>query len=82
MVDLRGTNEKLKRRSRRTIRETTNVTEDEATELLSAADGSVKVAVVMGKAKVSAEEARILLAATSGNVRRALETHSARTAKS
>jgi N-acetylmuramic acid 6-phosphate etherase len=82
MVDLQGTNEKLKRRSRRIIRETAVVTEDEATELLSAAGGSVKVAVVMGKAKVSADEARELLSATQGNVRRALETHSTRTAKS
>ena len=82
MVDLQGTNEKLKRRSRRIIRETAGVTEDEATELLSAAGGSVKVAVVMGKAKVSLEEARELLAAAKGNVRRALETHSIGTAES
>jgi N-acetylmuramic acid 6-phosphate etherase len=82
MVDLQGTNEKLKRRSRRIIRETAVVTEDEATELLHNADGSVKVAVVMGKAKVSAEEARELLTAARGNVRHALETHTTRTAKS
>jgi N-acetylmuramic acid 6-phosphate etherase len=82
MVDLQGTNEKLKRRSRRIIREVAGVTEDEATELLSAAGGSVKVAVVMGKARVNAEDACELLTATSGNLRRALETHSARTAKS
>jgi N-acetylmuramic acid 6-phosphate etherase len=81
MVDLQGTNEKLKRRSRRIIRETAGVTEDESTELLSAAGGSVKVAVVMGKVKVSPEEARELLGAAQGNVRHALETHSIRTAK-
>jgi len=74
MVDLQGTNEKLKRRSRRIVREVAGVTEDETRELLSIADGSVKVAVVMGKARVSADEARELLAA-SGNVRRALEVH-------
>ena len=77
MVDLQGTNEKLKRRSRRIVREVAGVTEDEATELLSTAGGSVKVAVVMGKAKVSAEVAREVLAATSGNVRRALEAREA-----
>jgi N-acetylmuramic acid 6-phosphate etherase len=82
MVDLQGTNEKLKRRSRRIIREVAGVTEGEATELLSAAGGSVKVAVVMGKARVNAEDACELLAATSGHLRHALETHSARTAKS
>src|SRR5215216_6818313 len=81
MVDLQGTNEKLKRRSRRIIREVAEISEDEATELLSAAGGSVKVAVVMGKARVNAEDARGLLAAAQGNVRRALETHSTRTAK-
>jgi len=75
MVDLQGTNEKLKRRSRRIVREVAGVTEDETRELLSIADGSVKVAVVMGKARVSADEARELLAAASGNVRRALEVH-------
>jgi N-acetylmuramic acid 6-phosphate etherase len=82
MVDLQGTNEKLKRRSRRIIREVAGVTEDQAAELLSASGSSVKVAVVMGKAKVSADEARELLAAAQGNVRHALETHSTRTAKS
>ena len=82
MVDLQGTNEKLKRRSRRIIREVAGVTEDQAAELLSASGSSVKVAVVMGKAKVSADEASELLAAAQGNVRHALETHSTRTAKS
>ena len=82
MVDLQGTNEKLKRRSRRIIREVAGVTEDQVAELLSASGSSVKVAVVMGKAKVSADEARELLAAAQGNVRHALETHSTRTAKS
>jgi N-acetylmuramic acid 6-phosphate etherase len=82
MVDLQGTNEKLKRRSRRIIMETAGVGEDEARDLLSAAGGSVKVAVVMGKARVSAEDACELLAATSGHLRHALETHSVRTAKS
>ena len=81
MVDLQGTNEKLKRRSRRIIREVAEISEDEATELLSAAGGSVKVAVVMGKANVSPEEARELLGAAQGNVRHALETHSIRTTK-
>ena len=82
MVDLQGTNDKLKRRSRRIIREVAGVTEDQAAELLSASGSSVKVAVVMGKAKVSADQASELLAAAQGNVRHALETHSTRTAKS
>jgi N-acetylmuramic acid 6-phosphate etherase len=73
MVDLQAGNEKLKDRSRRIIREAAGVTEDEAGELLRAADGSVKVAVVMGKAKVPPDAAREFLAAAGGNVRRALD---------
>jgi N-acetylmuramic acid 6-phosphate etherase len=73
MVDLRVTNEKLKNRSRRIVREATGVTEEEARRLLSAADGSVKVAVVMGKANVQANEAREMLTLARQNVRRALD---------
>ena len=73
MVDLQAGNEKLKDRSRRIIRETAGVTKGEAGELLRAADGSVKVAVVMGKGRVPADTARELLAAAGDNVRRALE---------
>lgn len=82
MVDLRATNEKLKNRSLRIVREAAGVSEEEARELLHAADGSVKVAVVMGKANVQADEARELLASARGNVRRALEAkHSTRPAQ-
>jgi N-acetylmuramic acid 6-phosphate etherase len=73
MMDLQAGNEKLKDRSRRIVREAAGVTEDEAGELLRAADGSVKVAVVMGKARVQAGAARELLGAAGGNVRRALD---------
>jgi N-acetylmuramic acid 6-phosphate etherase len=73
MVDLQAGNEKLKGRSLRIVREAAGVTEDEGGELLRAADGSVKVAVVMGKARVPADAARELLAAAGGNVRRALD---------
>jgi N-acetylmuramic acid 6-phosphate etherase len=73
MVDLQAGNEKLKERSRRIVREAAGVTRDEAGELLRAAGGSVKVAVVMGKARVPADAARELLAAAGGNVRRALD---------
>lgn len=73
MVDVRATNEKLKKRARRIVREATGVPESEAGEYLRAADGSVKVAVVMGKAGVSTHEARRLLDVAGGNVRRALD---------
>jgi N-acetylmuramic acid 6-phosphate etherase len=73
MVDLQATNEKLKNRSLRIVREATGGSEEQARELLHAADGSVKVAVVMGRASVPANQARELLDVAGGNVRRALE---------
>jgi len=73
MVDVQATNKKLNRRARHIVCEAAGVFEDEAGKLLRAAEGSVKVAVVMGKAEVGADEARGLLDAAEGNVRRALE---------
>jgi N-acetylmuramic acid 6-phosphate etherase len=73
MVDLQATNQKLRKRAHRIVQEAAGVPFEEARELLHAADGSVKVAVVMGKARVTANEARELLALAAGNVRRALE---------
>lgn len=72
MVDVQATNEKLRGRARRIVCETTGVAEERAGELLSDADGSVKLAIVMAKAEVSADEARALLEAADGNTRRAL----------
>jgi N-acetylmuramic acid 6-phosphate etherase len=75
MVDLRATNEKLRHRARRIVREITGAPDEEAAELLRAAGGSVKVAVVMGQANTTAGEARRRLADARGNVRRALDLH-------
>lgn len=72
MVDLQATNEKLRRRARRIVWETLDVPESEAEELLQSAEGSAKVAVVMGKANISADTARKLLDQARGSVRRAL----------
>ena len=44
-----------------------------AEQLLQAADGSVKVAVVMGRRKIDAHAARLLLEHEHGSLRRALE---------
>ena len=76
MVDLQASNEKLKMRARRIVRETLGVPEKEAEELLRSAKGSVKVAIVMGKANVPVGEARSLLDAADGSVRRALNAAS------
>jgi N-acetylmuramic acid 6-phosphate etherase len=72
MMDVQATNAKLKRRARRIVGEALGVSEGEAEDLLLAADGSVKVAVVAGKTGLSAAEARGLLDA-GGSVRRALD---------
>ena len=72
MVDLMATNSKLRERSKRTIMMVTGVEYDEAVTTLEAAAGSVKVALVMIRARVSAEEARRRLEAAGGFVRQAL----------
>lgn len=72
MVDLMATNSKLRERSKRTIMMVTGVGYDEAVTTLEAAAGSVKVALVMIRARVSAEEARRRLEAAGGFVRQAL----------
>ncbi len=74
MVDLQATNEKLKHRARRIVCQITGVSENEAEDLLRKADGSVKVAIVMGKAKIAAGEARELLEASCGSIRQVLNS--------
>jgi N-acetylmuramic acid 6-phosphate etherase len=72
MVDLQATNDKLKDRSERIVREVCAVTMDEARALLRNAAGSVKVAIVMQKLSVSSEEARRELERAGGVIRRVL----------
>ena len=57
MVDVAPGNEKLRDRGRRIVEAATGASTDDASAALRAADGSVKVAVVMLLADVSAEEA-------------------------
>jgi N-acetylmuramic acid 6-phosphate etherase len=70
MVDLQATNEKLKDRSERIVSEVCSVTRDEARALLRDAGGSVKLAIVMQKRRISAAEARAALDAAGGVIRR------------
>lgn len=72
MVDVQATNEKLRGRARRIVSETTRVSEGEAGEFLQAADGSVKLAIVMAEAEATADEARKLLETADGSIRQAL----------
>jgi N-acetylmuramic acid 6-phosphate etherase len=71
MVDVVAGNEKLRDRGRRIVSEATGADADRAAEALAAAEGSVKVAVVMLLAEVDVEEARRRLADGAG-VREAL----------
>jgi N-acetylmuramic acid 6-phosphate etherase len=72
MVDVRATNEKLRRRAARIVREIAGVDEAEAAAALAGAGGRVKAAVVMLLAHVDAAEAHRRLEAAGGRVREAV----------
>ena len=73
MADMQAKNEKLERRTRRIVSEAAGVSGAEAEDLLIAANGSAKVAVVMGTTGLTASAARTLLDGAHGNVRLAME---------
>lgn len=73
MIDLQMTNKKLVERSKRIVMTITGLNYDEASKYLKQADGHVKTALVMIKAKVSAEEAKKRLEISDGFVRNAIE---------
>jgi N-acetylmuramic acid 6-phosphate etherase len=70
MVDLQASNAKLRDRAERIVCEVCGVTPVEAGDLLRAADGSVKLAIVMKKLNVSAAAARAALEKEGGVIRR------------
>ncbi|OMH83833.1 N-acetylmuramic acid 6-phosphate etherase [Zancudomyces culisetae] len=72
MVDFRPTNEKLRMRAPKIVREITNVSQEEALDVLSKCDGEVKVAIMSILAKVDPEKARNLLASNGGVLARAI----------
>ena len=69
MVDLRAWNEKLIDRSRRIVMETTGLDRGAAQQIIQAADGSVKTAIVMARRGVTKREAEALLAEHAGRLR-------------
>ncbi|HTC25288.1 MAG TPA: N-acetylmuramic acid 6-phosphate etherase [Gemmatimonadales bacterium] len=69
MVDLKAWNDKLVDRSQRIVMETTGLDRDRAREVLGAADGSVKTAIVMARRGVGREEAERLLVEHGGHLR-------------
>jgi N-acetylmuramic acid 6-phosphate etherase len=72
MVDVVASNKKLRKRALRLVMQLVSIDEQAATKLLEAGDGRVKVAVLMGRASLTAQEARALLESHGGSLRRAL----------
>ena len=72
MVDLVASNDKLRRRALRLICGIAEVSTERASELLDAAGGRVKVAIVMQRRDVNAECAQSLLDAAGGSLRAVL----------
>jgi len=73
MVDLQVTCEKLQDRGERILMETLGVDRTRASDLLAAADGRVKTALVAGGRGVTPNEARELLDVADGVLARVLE---------
>jgi N-acetylmuramic acid 6-phosphate etherase len=78
MVDLRQGSAKLQDRAVRIVAAAADISEIAAVELLRAADGEVKTAIVMGRLEVDAPTARARLAQARGHVRAALKHRSRR----
>jgi N-acetylmuramic acid 6-phosphate etherase len=72
MVDVQATNEKLRARSVRIVAQACHCTSEHAAELLLAADGEVKAAIVADQKGVAPHVARTLLFTHDGSVRAAL----------
>jgi N-acetylmuramic acid 6-phosphate etherase len=69
MVDLRAWNDKLVDRSQRIVMETTGLDRQAAQQVIDAAEGSVKTAIVMARCGVARREAERLLAEHAGRLR-------------
>ncbi|MEM1447278.1 MAG: N-acetylmuramic acid 6-phosphate etherase [Planctomycetota bacterium] len=69
MVDVRATNVKLKDRAQRILMQQLDLERDAAAELLDAAEGRVKLALVMHRKKLDAEAAQALIDEHGGKLR-------------
>ncbi len=72
MIDMHATNQKLIERARRIVMLAAEVEYDEAEDLLHAADGQAKVAILMGRQNLSRGQAIDQLMAVDGHLDRAL----------
>ena len=75
MVDVRATNEKLRRRAARLVEFSTGVDTGAAEDALRQCDGEVKTAIAMLRLGISPESARQQLEAASGRLRVVLGEH-------
>jgi N-acetylglucosamine kinase-like BadF-type ATPase len=73
MVDLRATNNKLRARTNRIVRQLTGLDQQAAAELLERCSGELKTALVTSLKRVEPDEARRRLTAAGGQVHGALE---------
>ena len=73
MIDVKPTNEKLRLRTRRFLRELAHVDDARAEELLRLCDGELKTALVVAGSGTTADHARKVLATNAGQVRAALK---------
>lgn len=73
MVDVVATNKKLRLRALHLVMHLTGEDEDRSRELVLAAGGSVKLAVLMSRLSVSASDGQTMLEAAGGSLRQALE---------
>ena len=73
MVDLKPSNEKLRIRSRRMLRELAGVDDATARDILARCEGRLKPALVVALAGVEPDAAQALLDAHGGQVRAAVE---------
>jgi N-acetylmuramic acid 6-phosphate etherase len=76
MIDVQATNEKLRRRAVRLVREAAGVEDAVALEALYAAGWDVKVAVALLRLGISADAAKARLAESDGVLRRVLDEDS------
>lgn len=72
MVDVVATNDKLRARALRLVRDLAQVGEEQANDLLQASNWNVKIAVIMARANVDAVTAASLLVQNGGSLRRSL----------
>ena len=73
MVDLRATNAKLEDRALRIVQMVTDLSAQEAADLLQRCDGEVKTAIVAHRGEYTPAEARRRLGRSHGHLRQAME---------